>query len=281
MVVKIVTDGAADIPNEVATELGITVVPTIVRFGSVVYRDGVDINTDEFYRKLSTSTIHPSTAAPAPGEFAKVYDEISGEAEAIVSIHVTRKHSSVLEAALLGKQMAEKRGCHIEIIDSRGVTMWQGLVAIAAAKAAKAGFELQQVVDMAREAINQLRGLALLDTLRYAVKGGRLSKTLFAVESILNVKPMLTIRNAEVCPAGLVRTWSKGIERLQKFVKSIPNIEEVAVVHNTIPDEAKKMAEYVVSLFPSIVPRMARLGPTLGVHTGPGTIVVAVYEKKM
>src|SRR4030043_851900 len=210
MSIKIVTDSCSDITQEEAKKLGITMVPAYLRFGNEVYRDGVDIDSDEFYRKLATSQVHPSTATPSPGDFAKVYEEVARETNEIVSIHVTKKHSAMRDSALMGKEIAEKKGFKIEVIDSRGITMWQGLVAIVAAHAAKAGCNLQQVVEKAHETINQLRALALLDTLRYAVKGGRLGKTIFAIESKLNVKPLITLHDGEVRPAGLPRTRAKG-----------------------------------------------------------------------
>jgi DegV family protein with EDD domain len=280
MTVKVVTDAGSDITQEDARQLRITVVPTYVRFGDKVYRDGIDINVDEFYRKLGSGSVYPSTAAPSPGEFAEFYEAALKETDQILSIHITRKHSAVYDVALLGRDMVKKKDCRIEVIDSRGVAMWQGLIVIAAAKAAQAGYELQQVVDLVNEAIGQIRGLALLNTLRYAVKGGRLSNTIFAVESILNVKPMVTIRNGEVSPAGIARTWNRGMEGLYKFIKSINAIEEIAIAHGNLPEEAQKLADYAVSLFPGVVPRMARLGPTLGSHAGPGTVVVVVHEKK-
>ncbi len=280
MVVKVVTDSGSDITPEEAKQLGIFLVPAYVRFGNEIYRDGVDIDIDGFYRKLATNKIHPSTAAPAPGDFAKVYEEAARESSEIISIHITRKHSAVYDAALLGKEIAEKKGCQVEVIDSQGVTIWQGLVAIAAAKAAEAGYGLQQVVDRVHEVIGQLRVLAVLDTLRYVVKGGRLGNTIFKVESLLNVKPLITLRNGEVRPAGVVRTWNKGVDRLHKFIASIPRVEDVAIAYSAAHHDAQTLADYVSSLFPGVVPRMVRLGPTLGVHAGPGALVVVMQEGK-
>ena len=283
MTVKIVTDSCSDLPQEEAKQLGITVVPVYLRFGDEVYRDGVDIDSREFYRKLVTSSVHPSTAAPSPGDFAKVYEEAAQETGEIASIHVTSKHSAVCDAALLGKEIAEKKGCRIEVIDSKGVTMWQGLVAIAAAKAAEAGYSLNQVVDRVREAIRQMRGLALLDTVIYAVKGGRLGKAasaISAIESLLHVKLLLTLRDGELRPAGLVRTRRKGIDRLREFIRSALHIEDLAIVYSTTPGDAQTLADYVGSLFPNIVPRIVRLGPALGVHTGPGALVTILREAK-
>jgi len=278
MGVRVFTDSGSDITQEEAKNLGITVVPVYLRFGDEVYRDGVDINSDEFYRKLLTSPVHPFTAAPSPGDFAKAYEEAAQGTREIVSIHITSKHSAVYNAALVGKEVVEKKGCRIEVIDSKGVTMWQGFVAIAAAKAAAAGYSLQQVVDKAHETISQMRALALLDTVKYAVKGGRLGKALSAIGSKLPVKLLITLRDGEIRPAKLARTRSKGIDRLREFISSALHIEDLAIVYSTTPDDAQTLAEYVGSLFPNVVPQIVRLGPALGVHAGPGALIVAVRE---
>jgi DegV family protein with EDD domain len=283
MTVKIVTDSGSDITQAEAKKLGITVVPVYLRFDNEVYRDGVDIDSDAFYHKLMTSQVHPSTAAPSPGDFAKVYEEMARETNEIASIHITSKHSAVYDAALLGKEIAEKKGCHVEVIDSKGVTMWQGLVAIAAAKAAEAGYTLRQVVNKVHETISQLRVLALLDTVMYAVKGGRLGKVapaVSAIESLLHVKLLLTLRDGEIRPAGLVRSRGKGIDRLREFIRSVSHIEDLAIVYSTTPDDAQTLADYVCSLFPNIVPRIVRLGAALGVHGGPGALFAVLKEAK-
>lgn len=280
MTIRVITDSGSDITQEEAKNLGITVVPVYLRFGDEVYRDGVDINSDEFYRKLLTSPVHPFTAAPSPGDFAKVYEEAAQGTGEIVSIHITSKHSAVYNAALVGKEVVEKKGCRIEVIDSKGVTMWQGFVAIAAAKAAAAGHSLQQVVDKAHETISQMRALALLDTVKYAAKGGRLGKALSAIESKLPVKLLITLRDGEIRPAKLARTRSKGIDRLREFISSALHIEDLAIVYSTTPDDAQTLAEYVGSFFPNVVPRIVRLGAALGVHAGPGALITVLREVK-
>jgi len=278
--VKVITDSGSDITQEEAKRLGMKVVPIYLRFGNEVYPDGVNITCDEFYRRLSQDPVHPSTAAPSPGDFAAAYEEVAQETDEIISIHITSKHSAVYDAALMGKEIARGKNhrLKIEVVDSKGVTMWQGLVAIAAARAAEAGANLQQVLAEAQRTIKQLRVIALLDTLKYAIKGGRLGKGFLAVESMLQVKPLLTLRDGQLRPAGIVRTRSKGIERLREFLKSVLHARDIAIVHSTTPDEAQSLADYARSLFPNLVPRIVRLGPALGVHGGPGALVTVVQE---
>jgi len=273
MTVKIVTDSCSDITQNEARKLGITVVPAYVHFGNKVYRDGVDIDSDRFYDKLATSSIHPSTAAPSPGDFARVYERIAEETNEIVSIHVTRRHSAMYDAAMMGKNIASEKGAKIEVIDSKGVTMWQGLVAIAAAQAARAGRSFQQVVDEAHKTINQLRALALLDTLKYAVKGGRIGNTIFAIESKLSIKPLITLVNGEIRPAGMTRSRAKGIDRLREFIIKTA-AADIAIVHSLAAEDAQSLADFARSFFPDIMLRIDKLGPALGVHGGPGALVV-------
>ena len=276
MTVKIVTDSAADIPLDLARESGITIVPVYVRFGDKVYRDGVDIGPDEFYAKLISSPALPFTSAPSAGDFAKAYRDVASSTDEIVSIHITRRHSGTYDAAVLGRKMIEKTRCRIDVIDSEGVTMWQGLVVLAAARAAEAGYKLHEVVRTVQETIQQMRALALFDTVKYIARGGRVGNTISKVESILNLKALITLRNGVLRPAGLARTRSKGIGRLREFIRSALHIEELAIVYSTTPDDAQKLADYTVALLPNIVPKIVRLGPALGVHAGPGAIVVVV-----
>ena len=276
MTVKIITDSGADLPLNLARELDITVVPVYLRFGDKVYRDGVDIGPDEFYARLMSSPVLPSTSAPSPGDFAQAYRDVASSSDEIVSIHITRRHSTTFDAALLGREMMEKARQRIEVIDSEGVTMWQGLVVLAAARAAEAGCGQYQVVKTVKETIRQMRALALLDTIKYITRGGRVGNVFSKVESILNLKALLTLRGGVLRPAGLARNRSKGMGRIREFIRSAPHIDELAIVYSTTPDDAQKLSDYTISLFPHIVPNIVRLGPALGVHAGPGAIVAVM-----
>jgi len=278
MTVRIVTDSGSDITQEEAKQLGISVVPLYLRFGDEVYRDGIDIDNHEFYHKIMTSSVDPFTSAPSPGDFAKAYDEAAKELDEVVSIHITSKHSTTYDAALLGKEIAQIKDYRIEVIDSRGLTIWQGLVVRAAAEAAKAECSLHQVIERVNDTISKMRALALLDTVEYAIKGGRLGKIVSALGSILSVKHLLTLRDGKIHPVGLVRTRGKGIDRLYEFVRSVLNFEDLTIGYSTTLDDAQALADRIGLLFPGLVPRIARLGPALGVHTGPGALVVVVKE---
>ena len=278
MTVRIVTDSTADLPPQLAQQLGIIVVPVYVRFGEKVYRDGVDISEGEFYQKLVDSPTHPTTSQPSPGDFADVYSKLSQETDEIVSIQVTSKLSGTYNSALQGRELAGAR-CRIEVVDSLALSMGLGLIAMAAARLAAAGESLPIVMEEIRQAIPNIRLLGVFDTLKYLLRGGRIGKAKALLGSILNVKPLITIRDGELFPAGQARTRSKGIERLFELVKNALNIQEIAIVHSTTPDEASSLRERIGSIFDKKRIHTARLGPALGVHGGPGTLILALREK--
>ena len=278
MATKIVTDSSADLPEEVTKELGITVVPLYVRFGEEVYRDRVDISEDEFYQRLQHDPIHPSTIQPSPQDFANAYQKLAPEADGIVSIHISAKLSGTCNSALQGKEtIAEK--CPIEVIDSQTLTMGLGLIVMAAARAAKAGGGMSAVVDEVKQMIPRIHLLFTLDTLKYLALGGRIGKAKALLGAVLNVKPILAIKEGEVVPAGQVRSRSKGIDRLFDFVQSASSIQDLAIIYNTTPDEAQTLAEHIAPLFAKEQIMIARLGPMLGVHAGPGALAIAFREK--
>ena len=278
MTVKIVTDSSADLPAPIVQELGITIVPLYVRFGEKVYRDRIDISEDEFYQRLLHDPIHPSTIQPTPQDFANVYQKLSLEADGIVSIHISAKLSGTCNSALQGKEMIEK-GCPIEVVDSRTTSMGLGLIDIAAATVAKAGGDLPAVMEEVKQAIPNIHLLFLLDTLEYLLRGGRIGKAKALLGSILNVKPVLAFRDGEVVPAGQARSRAKGIDRLFDFIKSASNVQDLAVVYNTTPDEAQALGERIGNIFAKEQIKLARVGPMLGVHAGPGALAVVFREK--
>ena len=279
MVIKIVTDSTADLPPGVAEELGITVVPLYVRFGDKLYRDRVDISEDEFYDRLVHDPIHPGTSQPTPNDFAFVYRNLAKEADGIISIHISSKLSGTCSSAFGAKQLVDSP-CPIEVIDSLWTSIALGYLAMRAAAGAKAGKGMQELMQEINSLIPNIRYLGFFDTLKYMQIGGRIGKAQSLMGSVLNVKPLLTLKDGEFLPAGRVRTYPKAKERLFEFVKAGVKLEAVFVVHNTTPDEAQTMADRLGSLFDRKKIIIARLGPVLGTHAGPGTLFVGYLEGK-
>jgi DegV family protein with EDD domain len=278
MAIKIVTDSTADLPVELAEKLGITVVPEYLRFGEEVFKDRVDISEDEFYRRLIHDPIHPSTMQPSPQDFTEMYNEVAKDASGIVSIHLSSKLSGTYNAAVSGKAAAGTQ-CPIEVIDSQVVTMGLGELVIAANEMAEAGKSIPEIVAEVNKMVPNIHILGLLDTLKYLALGGRIGKVQALLGSMLNVKPMLAVKDGVLTPSGRVRSRDKGIDILFDYVKNTAEIQDLAVIHNTTPDEAKGLIKRLGSVYPEEKIRLARLGPALGVHTGPGILFIALRGK--
>jgi len=275
--VKIVTDSTSDISPEVAHALGITVVPVYVQFGDEVYRDGIDISKDRFYQKLVSSFVPPVTSPPTPQDFAKVYSDCSKEAEGILSIHISAKISGTYHSALQGKKVAKGK-CQIEVVDSRFTSIGLALVVIAAARLAKAGENLQSVLEETQKAISQVHMLWIFDTMKYLVLGGRASKSVAEMADIRQIKPLLTFKDGEIIQTGLVRTYSMGLDRLYEFAADRLDIQDLAIAYSTVPEQASQMKERLSSIFPEDKIYLAQLGTALGVHSGPGALVLALRQ---
>ena len=273
MKVKIVTDSGSDIPLELAKKLDITVVPVYIYFGDKAYKDGVDIGPDELYKRLVEGPVYPTTTQPIPADFAETYTALAKDADAIVSIHLPTKVSGTYNAALQGLEIAKPR-CEVHVFDSLSVSAGLGLIVLAAARVAKSG-KLSEVLEETRKAIGKTQIRAVLDTLQYLLKGGRITKTKALVGTLLNVKPILKMRDGELVQAAMARSYAKGIDQLFEFAKSYPNLQEVGISHTTVFDEAKALKQRLVSVIDEKKIQMFRVGAGLGVHGGPGTLIVA------
>jgi DegV family protein with EDD domain len=274
LTVKIVTDSSSDIPLELAKKLDIAVVPVYIYFGDKAYKDGVDIGPDELYEKLVKGPIYPTTTQPIPADFAETYTALAKDADAIVSIHLPTKVSGTYNAALQGLEIAKPK-CEVHVVDSMSVSVGLGLIVLAAARVANSGGKLAEVLDETRKAISKTQMRGLLDTLQYLLKGGRITKTRALVGTLLNVKPILKMRDGELIQAGMARSYAKGVERVFEFVKNYPNLVEVGIAQSTVPEEAEKLKGMLASVIDEKHILMTRIGAGLGVHGGPGTMVIA------
>jgi DegV family protein with EDD domain len=278
MSVKIVTDSSSDLPAQIIKDLDITVVPLYVRFGEQVYRDRIDISEDEFYRRLVRDSVHPSTIQPSPQDFTNVFQKLSKEGlDGIISINISSKLSGTFNSASQAKDTVTN--VPVEVIDSEILSVGLGLIVISAAKMAKAGASFQEIVESIKQNLPAAHLMGLLDTLKYVQLGGRIGKAKALLGSLLNVKPVLTLKEGEVMPAGQVRSRSKGIDRLLEFSKG-KQLKSLAIAYNTTRDEAEMLADRIgqENIFNRKNIVIARIGPMLGVHMGPGTIIVAYLQ---
>jgi len=279
MTVKIVTDSVADLPAQVVSELGITIVPLNVRFVEEVYRDGVDLTAEQFYNRLTHSKILPVTSVPSPGAFAETYDKLAEETDEILVIIVSARLSGTYEVALQSIGLM-KRKCRVEVIDSQWATMAQGFIVMNAARAAQAGASLDEVMEIGQKTIPRVDFLAAFDTLEYLERGGRIGKAQAFLSSVLRVNPLITLRGGVVEPVGRMRSRAKAIERLYDFAMSFSHVEEMAVEGAACPDEAGALVERLGSRFPKERIYRSKTTPVIGTHTGPGLLLVAILGDK-
>jgi DegV family protein with EDD domain len=273
--IKVITDSTADIPANVASKLNIGVVPIYLLWDGNSYRDGVDITPDEFYRRLVTGNSLPTTSQPAQADFENVYAQQAGAYDGIVSIHISGRLSGTYNAAIqASKALGDK--IPIEVIDSRFNSIGLGLVVIAAARLAEAGGGMDQVVKEAWKAMSQVKMLGIFDTLKYTIAGGRINKSLGKIASVLNVKPLMTFRNGEVTLAGAVRVYAKGIEKIAEFVKKNLPVQDLGIVHSAAGEAAESLRQQIGQVLSEEKIYTNQLGASLGVHGGPGVLLVAL-----
>jgi DegV family protein with EDD domain len=269
----IVTDSTSDLPPEWLERYDIEVVPLKVLFGEETFRDGVDMNNEEFFARLAASNKLPTTSAPSPGEFAEVYSRLAKDHDGCISIHIGRQLSATAQAARVGAESVE--GFHVNVIDSETVTMPMAFLCRVAAECAT----LDEATAAVVERIPKCRVLALLDTLRYIEMGGRVSRAQAMIGTMLDLKPLLLVADREIKPVDRVRTRSRAIPRMVEFFEKDLPVEHVGVVHAQAPDEAEQIAAGIRSRRPDLEVPVGQIGCVLGTHTGPKALGV-VYIKK-
>jgi DegV family protein with EDD domain len=279
MTVKIVTDSVADLPPQVARELGITVVPLVLRFGAETYRDGVDLTPDQFYEKLKISKAFPATSVPPPDAYAEAYDRLAEKADSIVVVAVSSRLSATHEVALqsIGEM---KKKCRVEVIDSETATMAEGFIAMKAAQAAQAGAELEEVMAVAHKNISRADFIAAFDTLEYLRRGGRIGRAQALMGSMLKINPLITLKDGLVEAAGRTRSRARAIDRLYDFAAGYSHIEELSVGDTACPADAEALCERLGAIFPKERIYRSKMTPVIGAHTGPGLLLVAILGDK-
>jgi DegV family protein with EDD domain len=277
MTVKIVTDTLSDITGDLAAKLDVTLIPLYVRFGEEIYRDRVEITSEDFYRRLVNEPKLPSTTQPTPHDFAEVYKKLAEETDEILVVVVSSKLSGTFQSATQAKEMLKGK-CRIEIVDSFTVAMAEGLIVISAAKMVKEGANLDKVADMARKAVSRSHLIAYFDTLKYLAKGGRIGKAKGLLGSVLSFKPILTVRDGEMAPLTRVRSLNAGLDYLYNVAASASKIEGLAVEHATTIGDADKLVERLGAIFPKENIYRSVISPVIGTYSGPNALALTVLE---
>ncbi|WP_139489790.1 DegV family protein [Brevibacillus dissolubilis] len=281
--VVIVTDSSADIESGLRQEFGIEIVPLKVLFGTESYLDGITMTSAEFFAKLTSSSVMPTTSQPSPVEWAEKYKEIvekHGKDVSIIVITISSALSGTYQSAVIGKTMLED-DTDITIIDSKKGSFIQGIAVVAAARAAQAGQTKQQVLDLTERILREMKEFFVVDTLQYLQKGGRIGKASALIGSLLNIKPILSLDSSgSVYPFDKVRGTKKAVSRMLEELKAYAGNEKVAVgiIHATNEDEANNLRERVREEFNVVDDYIAEIGPVVGTHIGPGAIACVMYK---
>jgi DegV family protein with EDD domain len=273
--VRIVTDSTSDLTARIASELAITIVPLYVHFGAEAYRDGVDLATEEFYKKLGQSAVLPTTSSASLGAFITVYNNLAEETDEILTITISSKLSATYETAVKAKELWQGKA-RLEIIDSQSAIVGLGLITIAAAKAVQTGASLNEVIDVTRNSMQQVDFRMAFDTLEYLKKGGRIGTAQAFMGSMLKFHPVLTIRDGETQGVTRLRSRAKVLDYLCDFAMSFPRVDEIAIEDATTPDEVETLVERLSSRFsPNNIYR-TKVGPVIGTHVGPHVLAIGV-----
>jgi DegV family protein with EDD domain len=273
---RIVVDSTLDLPDDQINEHGIVVVPLNVHFGDESFKDKVELTTDEFFDRLSKADKLPTTSQPSPGEFIEAYKTIPA-GEPIVSIHIAGQLSGTVDSARLAAKELSDREIHV--IDSGNVTWAAGLLALVAAEAIRDGKSAADVEKVVDEAKPRARLVAILDTLKYAIMGGRVSRVQGAIGGLLRVKPLLTCQEGEVGRLPPARTWGQAYDKVVEDVKEHGGAERMAVVHTVAPDAMAELKSRLETEFGADGILEGTLGAVVGTYAGPGAAGVGYIGK--
>lgn len=279
MTIRVVTDSGCDLPQDLADGLDIEIVPLSVRFGEESLVDRRDLSPQQFWTRVAESPVLPETAAPSPGAFEETFRRAAAEgADGVVCVALSSALSATFQAAQLGARAVEGH-IPVRVVDSRTVSIGQGLMAVAAARMAKQGKGLDDCAGAAEDLVPRTRTYAALDTLENLKKGGRIGSAQALLGSMLSIKPIIEVADGKVEPESKQRTRSKSLRYLVDKVRQFPRVEDLAVVHGDAPD-----CDELLDLLGAVYPRdeiiVGQVGAVIGTHAGPRVIGVCFHVPK-
>jgi DegV family protein with EDD domain len=274
--VRVVTDSACDLPNDLAVEYEIEIVPLTIRFGDEEFVDRRDLSPKEFWARCATSPVLPETAAPSAGAFEEVFRRVAASgADGVVCINLSSKLSATIQAAQMGAKAVETE-LPVRVIDSLSVTMGLGTIVLAAAKLAAEGKSLDDIAGAAEDLVPRTRVLGTLDTLENLKKGGRIGGAKAMLGSMLSLKPVIWVQDGEVQEESKQRTRGRALRYLvEKFAEQArQGIDDLAVMHGDAPD-LDEFLDLLSAHFPRDEIVVGDIGAVIGTHAGPRVMGVA------
>jgi DegV family protein with EDD domain len=277
--VAIVTDSTADLPPQLAASRSISVVPLTLNFEGKTFLDGVDIRPDEFYRRLPSAATHPTTSQPSPGRFAQTYSALLADYQAIVSIHISEKLSGTYASARQAADMTDPK--RVRVVDSEVVSMSLGLLTLTASALASKGADAEAIEAKMLDMRPHVQTYFSVATLEFLRRGGRIGRANALLGSVLQVKPVLCIRDGLVTPLERVRTFERALHRIVELTCDVDRGHGVCVIvgHADAEADAERIARELDPIAETLM--IQALGPVVGAHAGPGVVGVGCYPAEL
>lgn len=278
MAIKIIVDSTSDIPADLIEKYGIEVVPLTVNFEDKCYLDKIEITSQEFFNKLAESEKLPTTSQASPGAFVEVFEKALEEGHEILGIFISTKFSGTCESARMAKDMVGSDKIHI--IDSQTACLGACLLILEAVKLVNKGLDIKEIVKKIEEIKPKVSIYAGVDTLKYLEKGGRLSKGAATVGTLLNIKPILRVKNSSIESIDKVRGKNKVLKWLEDFIDSNVNIENrtVAIYHSVNEELAISLKNTLEEKYNEKEIFIGEIGSVIGTHVGPNAIAIGYIE---
>lgn len=275
--IALVTDSTCDLPESVVKDKNITVIPLNVHFGEETFLDGIDLQSNEFFEKLSTSEIHPQTSQPSVGRFVETYNDLLKKHDSILSLHISSKLSATYNSALQAQK--EIGNENIKVIDSMNGTLGLGAIVHHIADLNQKGESFENLVKEAEKIIPNAIFMGLVPTLEYLAKGGRIGKARAFMGSLLKIKPILSAVDGEIQSVGKARTLIKGMDFIVDEMKN-RKISKLFIVHANHEERANLLKEKTKDLIDPKDIIIAEFGPVVGTHLGPGAFGVGFISSE-
>jgi DegV family protein with EDD domain len=272
MSLGVVTDSTADLSPEVQKRLGLAMVPLVVNWDGQTYRDKLDLTPSEFYRRLRTSKTLPKTGSPSLAAFETTFRDQLQEHDAVICLNLAAALSGTYEVARRAGESVDPQ--RIFVVDSGSVSVCIGWLAEQAVTLGNQGMPPDEIVARIEQTRGRLRVLALLETLTFLQRGGRIGRAAALAGTLLNVKPILSVRDGEVAPVERVRTMNGAIRRLVELVGAEGPLERLGVMHADAPANAAQVEDRLHARYPDLKVDRGELGPVVGTHGGPGVVGV-------
>ena len=276
--IGLVTDSTAYIPDDLVRKYGITVAPQVLIWGEQTFRDGVDIQPDEFYSRLRTAKVMPTTSQVSVVTMQEIFKGLVDKGLDVLGIFVSGKLSGTMQSAFQGREMLGKAGEKVTLVDSNSTAMAMGFQVLTAARAAADGASLADCLALAERSREHTGVYFAVDTLEFLHRGGRIGGAQRFIGSALNLKPILAVKDGRVEPEDRVRTKSKALDRVLELVTDRTRGQtpiRLATLHANSEAEARQLLERATRALGAVESILSSVSPVVGTHAGPGTVGLA------